>query len=96
MCGILAENLSGHTPLRRAVQLCLASLNVQLKGAARGAVKLNSVAELIQKHQEALHATYVYIGLDVHKRMISYCVKDSNGRIHSEGSLPLVLIWIAG
>jgi hypothetical protein len=23
-----------------------------------------------------------YIGLDVHKRKISYCVKDSGGRIH--------------
>jgi transposase len=29
-----------------------------------------------------------YIGLDVHKRKISYCVKDSSGRIHSEGWLP--------
>ena len=29
-----------------------------------------------------------YIGLDVHKRRISYCVKDSSGKVHSEGSLP--------
>jgi trans-2-enoyl-CoA reductase len=28
-----------------------------------------------------------YIGLDVHKRKISYCVKDSGGKIYSEGSL---------
>jgi len=28
-----------------------------------------------------------YIGLDVHKRKISYCVKDGGGRIHAEGSL---------
>jgi hypothetical protein len=28
-----------------------------------------------------------YIGLDVHKRKISYCVKDSSGRIHTEGSI---------
>ena len=28
-----------------------------------------------------------YIGLDVHKRKISYCVKDSGGKVHSEGSL---------
>jgi predicted NBD/HSP70 family sugar kinase len=27
-----------------------------------------------------------YIGLDVHKRKISYCVKDGSGRIHAEGS----------
>ena len=28
-----------------------------------------------------------YIGLDVHKRKISYCVKDSGGKVCSEGSL---------
>ena len=28
-----------------------------------------------------------YIGLDVHKRKISYCVKDSSGKIYAEGSL---------
>src|SRR5579862_14063 len=29
-----------------------------------------------------------YIGLDVHKRTISYCVKDGSGAIHSEGAIP--------
>ena len=29
-----------------------------------------------------------YIGLDVHKRKISYCVKDRSGQLHAEGSLP--------
>ena len=29
-----------------------------------------------------------YIGLDVHKRTISYCVKDGSGAMHSEGTLP--------
>ncbi len=29
-----------------------------------------------------------YIGLDVHKRTISYCVKDSSGKIYSEGTIP--------
>jgi len=28
-----------------------------------------------------------YIGLDVHKRKISYCMKDSGGKVYSEGSL---------
>jgi transposase len=28
-----------------------------------------------------------YIGLDVHKKTISYCVKDGSGRIHAEGTL---------
>jgi hypothetical protein len=29
-----------------------------------------------------------YIGLDLHKRKISYCMKDRNGKICAEGSLP--------
>src|SRR6201995_4781451 len=28
-----------------------------------------------------------YIGLDVHKRTISYCVKDAAGRVHMEGKI---------
>ena len=28
-----------------------------------------------------------YIGLDVHKRKISYCVKDGSGKVQSEGSI---------
>jgi transposase len=32
--------------------------------------------------------TMYYIGLDVHKRTISYCVKDVSGRVCAEGSLP--------
>jgi hypothetical protein len=29
-----------------------------------------------------------YIGLDVQKRTISYCVKDGGGKIHAEGAKP--------
>ena len=29
-----------------------------------------------------------YIGLDVHKLKISYCVKDVIGKIHAEGWIP--------
>ena len=29
-----------------------------------------------------------YIGLDVHKQKISYCVKDSGGKIYGEGWIP--------
>jgi len=29
-----------------------------------------------------------YIGLDVQKRTISYCVKDGSGAIHAEGTIP--------
>src|ERR1700731_3012022 len=28
-----------------------------------------------------------YIGLDVHKRTISYCVKDGAGHVHQEGKI---------
>ena len=31
-----------------------------------------------------------YIGLDVHKRKISYCVEVSGGKLHSEGSIPAI------
>ncbi|HVH70881.1 MAG TPA: transposase, partial [Candidatus Dormibacteraeota bacterium] len=29
-----------------------------------------------------------YIGLDVHKKKISYCVKDGSGTVHAEGAIP--------
>ena len=32
--------------------------------------------------------TMYYIGLDVHKRTISYCVKDGSGTIEAEGTIP--------
>ena len=32
--------------------------------------------------------TMYYIGLDVHKRTIRYCVKDASGKIHAEGAIP--------
>jgi transposase len=32
--------------------------------------------------------TMYYIGLDVHKKTISYCVKDGGGGIYAEGSIP--------
>ena len=28
-----------------------------------------------------------YIGLDVHKKTISYCVKDGSGNVHAEGAI---------
>src|SRR5260221_10512546 len=50
--------------------------------------KLNSSTELIQRHQggSPMQNMY-YIGLDVHKRTISYCVKDGSGTIHAEGTI---------
>ena len=31
--------------------------------------------------------TMYYIGLDVHKKTISYCVKDATGCVHREGKI---------
>jgi transposase len=28
-----------------------------------------------------------YVGLDIHKKTISYCVKDASGRIHKKGTI---------
>jgi hypothetical protein len=33
-----------------------------------------------------------YIGLDVHKRKISYCVKDRGGKLHAEPLLSVVFL----
>ena len=57
-------------------------------GGALGVQKLNSATELIQRHQggSPMQSMY-YIGLDVHKRTISYCVKDGSGTIHAEGTI---------
>ena len=37
-----------------------------------------------------------YIGLDVHKRTISFCVKDGSGAIHSEGTIPATRLDLDG
>jgi hypothetical protein len=38
-----------------------------------------------------------YIGLDVHKKTISYCVKDAAGCVHSEGKIGLTGVsWMRG
>ena len=50
--------------------------------------KLNSAATLIQRTtSEAPRDHMYYIGLDVHKRTISYCVKDAAGHVHQEGKI---------
>jgi len=43
---------------------------------------------LIQKHRGGSPwKVCIYIGLDVHKRKISYCVKDGSGKVHAEGMM---------
>src|SRR6201997_1444127 len=57
-------------------------------GGALGVQKLNSATALIQRHQggSPMQPMY-YIGLDVHKRTISYCVKNGSGAIHAQGTV---------
>ena len=50
--------------------------------------RLNSAVTLIQRTTtEAPRGHMYYIGLDVHKKTISYCVKDVSGRIQQEGKV---------
>src|SRR6266566_3972107 len=50
--------------------------------------KLNSTGTLIQRTTtEAPQGHMYYIGLDVHKKTISYCVKDVSGQVHQEGQI---------
>jgi hypothetical protein len=50
--------------------------------------RLNSSVTLIQRTTtEAPRQHIYYIGLDVHKQTISYCVKDASGRIQQEGKV---------
>ena len=50
--------------------------------------RLNSTGTLIQRTTtEAPQGHMYYIGLDVHKKTISYCVKDVSGQVHREGQI---------
>src|ERR1700756_4262788 len=51
--------------------------------------KLNSSgnADSENNHGGSSMTTMNYIGLDVHKKTISYCVKDVSGRIQQEGKI---------
>ena len=44
-------------------------------------------AKLIQRTTSEAPQTMYYIGLDVHKKTISYCVKDAAGHVHQEGKI---------
>jgi transposase len=63
-------------------------LNAKSQRGARGVEKLNSTGTLIQRTTtEAPQRHMYYIGLDVHKKTISYCVKDASGQVHQEGKI---------
>ncbi|WP_263353388.1 hypothetical protein [Acidicapsa acidisoli] len=51
------------------------------------------ITKLIQRTTLEAPQTMYFIGLDVHKKTISYCVKDAAGRVHHLANLnrPLFL-----
>jgi transposase len=59
------------------------------RGGARGVQKaeLNGDVDSENNHGGSSTDMY-YIGLDVHKKTISYCVKDASGRIQQQGTIP--------
>ena len=57
-------------------------------GGARGVEKAELNGTLIQTTTtEASQGHMYYIGLDVHRKAISYCVKDASGQAHQEGKI---------
>jgi hypothetical protein len=67
--------------------LCLYCLNAKSRRSTRCYKKLNSAMRLIQRTTLEAPLTMYYIGLDVHKRTMSYCVKDAAGHVHGEGKI---------
>src|SRR5260370_41461645 len=63
-------------------------LNVSQRGA-RGVAKAELSGEADSENYPggSLRDDMYYIGLDVHKRTISYCVKDEAGNVHQEGKI---------
>ena len=69
--------------LSRAAQFRVDCLNAK-SGGARGVAKaeLSCEADSENYPRRLLRDIMYYIGLDVHKKTISYCVKDAAGKIH--------------
>src|SRR5215469_11021111 len=58
------------------------------RGGARGVAKAGlSVEADPENYLGGSSETMYYIGLDVHKKTISYCVKDAAGCVHGEGKI---------
>jgi len=49
---------------------------------------LNPFQSVVLGKFECIGQPTYYIGLDVHKQKISYCVKDSSGKVFAEGWIP--------
>ena len=54
----------------------------------RGGRKAELSEKLIQRTPRRLLRDYMYyIGLDLHKKTISYCIKDIAGKVFGEGTI---------
>src|SRR5438552_4313620 len=67
-----------HTPA-----ICPHCLNAKSGRSTRCYKKLNSAPKLMQRTTSQVPQRHMYfIGFDVHKKTISYCVQDAAGRVH--------------
>jgi hypothetical protein len=52
---------------------------------------------LIQRHPRRLLVTSMnFIGLDIHKKTIRYCVNDGAGEVLAEGTIPATRVHLEG
>ena len=63
-------------------------LNVKSReGGAHGVQKAELNGDVDSETTKEAPQEYMYYGLDVHKKTISYCVKDASGRVRAEGTV---------
>jgi len=85
-----AGNNGGRMPELQGAINAQAPDKFECIGRRRSAwcTKLNSADADSETPRRLPHGDYVLHRLDVHKRTISYCVKDVSGRVYAEGSVP--------
>src|SRR5437762_14356007 len=83
----MTDSLQSHLA-QQTMQSRTNCLNAKSRRSTRCYKKLNSAPKLIQRTtSEAPQRHMYFIGLDVHKKTISYCVKDAAGRVQQEGKI---------
>jgi len=83
------RQIAGHAACWNLPELWADCLNVKSVEERVVYKRLNSTGTLIQRnnHGGSSRDIMYYIGLDVHKKKISYCVKDASGQVHREGTI---------
>ena len=56
-------------------------------GTSSATSRIRLITSPIRFGRRLLSDDMYYIGLDVHKKTISYCVKDAAGHVHREGKI---------